>query len=225
MLALVFGDLHGCIRAMYSRAADWSRQNDVEVDVILQVGDLGVYPVPDRQEEEKKTQYGPGDYAKLAAEGWEAPIPTYFCKGNNEDFEALNGPLLPGLHYMPDGTVQHFGSTRIAFIGGAWSRKTFEGRQFKPKHFTHESLERLNEQEFDIVLSHEAPSGLWFPGRTHAVGAPPLRQLILEKQPRLFIHGHHHQAMQSEIGQTKVISLCRFSPRSPMNRCMMPLEL
>ena len=225
MNALVFGDLHGAIRAMYARADEWSHDHARAVDLIIQVGDFGVYPVPERQEAEKVVQYGPGDYAHLAAEGWSAPIPTYFCKGNNEDFEALSGPLLPGLHYMADSTVRQFGDTRVAFLGGAWSPKTFDGRQFKPKHFTREAVERLYEQEFDVLISHEAPSGLWFPGRGRPVGAPPIRKLIDEKQPGLMIHGHHHQAMETTIGRTRVVSLCRLLPRARTDRCFIELEL
>jgi Icc-related predicted phosphoesterase len=225
MLALVFGDLHGTIRAMYVRAESWSRENAQRVDLILQVGDFGVYPLPERQEPKKIEQYGPGEYAKLAAESWAAPIPTYFCKGNNEDYEALEQPLLPGLHYMPDGTVRQFGATRVAFLGGAWSRKTYEGLQFKPKHILRDAVESLHEQQFEVLICHEAPGGLRFPGRVYAVGAPPLRALVEAKQPRLVIHGHHHQFMESEIGPTKVISLCRFSPRLRSDRCLVPLGL
>lgn len=225
MLALVFGDLHGSIRAMYSRTEEWSRDQRRTVDSIIQVGDFGVYPVPERQEEEKVIQYGPGDYAKLAAEGWSAPIPTYFCKGNNEDFEALEGPLLPGLHYMRDGSVITLGKTRIAFIGGAWSRKTYEGLQFKAKHIHREAVEKLFDEEFDVLISHDAPAGTWFPGRIRPMGAPPLRQLVEAKQPRLMIHGHHHQVNESEIGRTKVISLCRFAARGPLTHCVYALEL
>jgi Icc-related predicted phosphoesterase len=225
MQALVFGDLHGSIATMYDRAAAWERENDRRVDVILQVGDFGVYPVPERQEPDKILQYGPGEYSKLAAEGWKAPIQTFFCKGNNEDFDALTGPLLPGLHYVPDGTVLEIGSTRIGFIGGAWSPKTFDGRQFKAKHFTRESVEALRAHDFDVLISHEAPGGLRFPGRERPMGAPPLRKLVEEKQPKLLIHGHHHQHHVSEIGLTKVISLCRLTSSSPANRCMFALEL
>ena len=88
-----------------TRAAMVTRQRDLEFsdvirrrcplmhEAILQVGDFGVYPVPERQEPKKVEQYGPGEYARLAAEGWRAPIPTFFCKGNNEDYEALEEPL------------------------------------------------------------------------------------------------------------------------------------
>lgn len=225
MQALVFGDLHGQIRAMYRRARAWEEAESKPVEVILQVGDFGVYPAPERQEPEKQAQYGPGDYAALVAEGWSAPIPTYFCKGNNEDFEALESPLLPNLHFVRDGTVLSLGQSRVAFLGGAWSRKSYEGAEPKPKHIGRAALERLYGQEFDILICHEAPAGVRLPGRAYAVGAPPLRTLIENMRPRLVIHGHHHQFAETQLGDTRVISLARFYPSRPSGYALFPLAL
>ena len=126
---------------------------------------------------------------------------------------------------MPDGSVQQFGQTRVAFLGGGWSKKTYEGRQFKAKHIPPDAVERLHNEAFDVLITHEAPGGLRFPGMEHAVGAPPIRALIEEKQPLLHIHGHHHQSMVSQIGATKVVSLCRLTPGARTESCIYPLEL
>lgn len=224
MQALVFGDLHGQIKSMYAQAEAWSREKERPVEVLLQVGDFGIYPVPAHMPEEKQVKYGLGDYGVIIAEGAPVPIPTYFCKGNNEDFEALEAPLLPGLHYMPDGTVKTFGNTRVAFTGGAWSRKSYESDTPKPQHISRAGVERLYEQEWDVLITHESPSGLRLPGRYYTVGAPPLRTLIEDKQPRLVIHGHHHIAGERMIGSTRVISLCRLSAKR-LTECILPLEL
>lgn len=232
MQALVFGDLHGKIRAMYARAADWEREEDQTVEAILQVGDFGIYPEPARMKPEKQVQYGPGDYHELVEEDWQAPIPTWFCKGNNEDFDALDraaksaeGTLLPNLHYVPNGSVRTVGSTRVAFLGGAWSRKSWEGPETKPKHIGRKELENLYEETFDILICHEAPGGVKLPGRIYSVGAAPLRTLIENKRPRLVVHGHHHQHAVNWIGMTKVITLSRFYPASRSNGALIPLEL
>ena len=225
MHALVFGDLHGHIRAMYARAEQWQRARGHAIEVILQVGDFGVYPVPDRLDEEKREKYGPGDYASLEHEGWVSPIPTYFCKGNNEDFEALRGPLLPGLHCVPNGTVRTLGNTRVAFLGGSWSRKSYESAEPKPRHIARAEVESLYERDFDVLISHEAPAGLYLPGRSYSVGAPPLRTLLENKKPRLLIHGHHHQFARSRIGETEVISLGRFYSERSSGGAFIPLEL
>jgi Icc-related predicted phosphoesterase len=223
--ALVFGDLHGHIRAMYARAEQARHAHRGTVETILQVGDFGVYPVPDRLDEEKRAKYGPGDYAALEQEGWEAPIPTWFCKGNNEDFEALAGPLPPGLHYVPNGTVHTFGNTRVAFLGGSWSRKSYESSEPKPKHIARAEVEALYGEDFDVLISHEGPAGRYLPGRRYDTGAPPLRALIENKRPRLMIHGHHHQYARTRIGETEVVALGRCYGERTSGGAFMPLEL
>jgi Icc-related predicted phosphoesterase len=63
------------------------------------------------------------------------------------------------------------------------------------------------------------------PGRIYSVGAGPLRTLIENKQPRLVLHGHHHQHAVNWIGATKVISLARFYPSSRAESAFIRLEL
>lgn len=225
MQALAFGDLHGRIRAMYEHARDWEETESKAVDAILQVGDFGVFPDPARLADMKIDKYGPGDYAGLIREGWTAPIPTYFCKGNNEDFEALESPLPANLHYVEDGRVIELGGTRIAFLGGGWAPKTFELRLQKPNHISRDAVESLCGQEFDILICHEAPAGSRFGGSYYAVGAPPLRDLIMEKQPRLVIHGHHHAYGERIMGKTRVVALGLLDEDEDPTYWMMPIAL
>ena len=225
MQALVFGDLHGRIRAMYRHARDWEKSESRIVDTILQVGDFGIFPDPSRLTEVKIDKYGPGDYAELIREGWSAPIPTYFCKGNNEDFEALERPLPPNLHYVPDGTVVTLGESRIGFLGGGWGRKSYELEQPKPKHISRTAVESLLVQDFDILICHEAPAGTRFGDSYYAVGAPPLRDLIREKQPRLVIHGHHHAYAERLIGDTRTVALGLVDASDDPAEWMLPVNL
>lgn len=215
MRVLCFGDLHGRIRAMYDYARRCERESGETVDVILQVGDFGVFPDTSKLDEKKVGKYGFGDYADLVEQGWKAPIPTYFCKGNNEDFSALGGPLLGNLNYVPDGETVTLGSTRIAFLGGGWAPKSFAADEGKPNHISRRAVERLRHGEFDILVCHEAPAGTRFPGNVYAVGAPPIRELIVEREPRLVVHGHHHIRAERTIGSTRVVCLDLLRPDSP----------
>ncbi|MFP4403458.1 MAG: metallophosphoesterase family protein [Nanoarchaeota archaeon] len=43
MIISVFGDVHGNIEGVYKSVRDWQRKNKDKIDLILQVGDLGVY--------------------------------------------------------------------------------------------------------------------------------------------------------------------------------------
>ena len=214
-MILAFGDLHGRIRAMYRAAEIWSEESNSTVDAIVQVGDFGIFPDPSTLESEKVEKYGTGDYAELAASRWKAPIPTYFCKGNNEDFDALKRPLLPDLTFVPDGDVIKLGDTRIAFLGGAWAPKSYASEEGKPNHISSSAVKRLFDQDFEVLICHEAPAGTRFPGKRYAVGAPPIRELILEKQPALAIHGHHHIPGEHFLGKTRVISLDLLRPARP----------
>ena len=215
MQALAFGDLHGRILAMYDFARHWSETHDLAVEVVLQVGDFGIFPDPLRLSEEKMGKYGPGDYAALLESGWRAPVPTYFCKGNNEDFEALREPLIPGLHWVADGEVLMFGSTRVAFIGGGWAPKSYASNEGKPNHLSRAAVQNLMEKDFDVLVCHEAPAGSRFRGGRYAVGAPPLRELIESRQPRLVVHGHQHTPAERTIGRSRVIALDLLRPSTP----------
>ena len=44
----VFGDLHGHFTLMYRLLKRWEIENNENVDLILQIGDLGVFPPPYR---------------------------------------------------------------------------------------------------------------------------------------------------------------------------------
>jgi Icc-related predicted phosphoesterase len=205
-----FGDLHGRIRGMYDYSLEMGG-----VDVILQVGDFGVFPDPSRLSEEKIGRFGHGDYAELIAEGWAAPIPTYFCKGNNEDFQALEGPLPHGLTHVPDGEVITLGTSRVAFVGGGWAPKSYASDSGKPNHLSRIAVEKLFGESFDILVCHEAPAGTRLPGRAYSAGAPPLRDLIEERRPALVIHGHHHFRGERTLGPARIVSLDLFRPESP----------
>lgn len=43
MIISIFGDVHGNIDKVYRSAIAWQRENNKKIDIILQVGDLGVY--------------------------------------------------------------------------------------------------------------------------------------------------------------------------------------
>lgn len=224
MQALIVGDIHGQIEHMYRVAALWERQSGRKAEAILQVGDFGVYPDPSRLTDKKLARYGPGDYARLAAQGWKAPVPTWFCRGNNEDFDALAGPLLPGLHWVPDGRVVTLGNTRVAFLGGGWAPKSYAGEP-KPSHIRRDSVEALMRADFDILICHDAPSGTWLPGIDHPVGAPPLRELVKARRPRLVVHGHHHIPGSNRIEDIPVIGLGLLAPDRDPEGAILDVEL
>lgn len=110
----VFGDLHGHLRLMWKLASYWQKAHEQRLDLILQCGDIGYFPEPERLDKATRNYLkkdpeelgfadyfrpGPlpnGDDQKIRSIMDGDPIdfatvkaPVYACSGNHEDFEAL----------------------------------------------------------------------------------------------------------------------------------------
>lgn len=72
-----------------------------------------------------------GDFGKYYKTQKSIPVPTYFCKGNHEDFEFLenhvgNREVLPNLFYVPNGQVHEIQRVNIGFLGANFSSRWFD---------------------------------------------------------------------------------------------------
>ena len=83
------GDAHGHLDDMYEIVAALEQQLERQVDLVVQVGDFGVWPNPDKLDEATRRHGGAGDFPRWLAERRAAPRPTLFIPGNHEDFDAL----------------------------------------------------------------------------------------------------------------------------------------
>lgn len=138
------GDIHGRMFHMLAVLAAWQQIEQEELDLIVQVGDLGAFPVPDeairasRFAMEDPTELDFSRY--LHAEGEIANHirhlrnnmidRVYFIRGNHEDFQWLHSqksaaqnefvPVDPFdlLYYAADGAILNHGGLSIAFLGG-----------------------------------------------------------------------------------------------------------
>jgi len=92
MLVCVAGDTHGELGRLYQIVDVLERQAGRAVDVVLQVGDFGVWPDPNRLDEATRRHGDSGDFRRLQAIG-AVPRPTYFIAGNQRAalMGALNG--------------------------------------------------------------------------------------------------------------------------------------
>ena len=97
----VFGDIHGRIALMYTLAILWQQQSGIELDGLLQVGDMGAFPDSSKLDKatkkhaEKDTdELGFQQFCVVTPESQfylqhqQAPL-TYFIRGNHEDFDYL----------------------------------------------------------------------------------------------------------------------------------------
>ncbi len=142
----VFGDIHGRIALMYTLAILWQQQSGIELDGLLQVGDLGAFP--DLSKLDKATQkHARQDSDELGFQNFYVATPesqfylrhpqartTYFVRGNHEDFEYLGkftkpAPIDPGeqIWFIPDNQAISIGrsdlSVKMGAFGGIDSRQ------------------------------------------------------------------------------------------------------
>jgi uncharacterized protein len=193
----VMADVHGNFDALHAVMA-----RHPDVPFWLCVGDLasrtGAYPQP--------------------------PLPLYWIKGNNEDFdrvEAFAGGYerVPNLHYLSNGVAVRIGPVSVAGLGGTFAPRWYETaaselpsgtpgprRDDKRRHFVREDVERCKAlRGIDVFLTHEAPrpyvvaadapSGR--PGRPHDAGKTPINEVLAAMRPRLHLCGHHHRFSES----------------------------
>lgn len=212
MLLCAAGDIHGAIDRMYDDILALEVSFGVRFDAVLHVGDFGVWPDPSRIDKATRKHDGAGDFARWCAERRPVPRRTIFIKGNHEDFdwldEQLSDEILPGLHYLRSGRTIDLGegrdAVRVGGVGGCYApsdfgRKSSQLEGAQKAHYTHDEIEALGRSEdVDVLLLHDAPSGVRFPaGYTSAAGG--LLELIQRVRPFVCFFGHHHERIDVSV--------------------------
>lgn len=202
-----------------------------------------------------------GNYPEYALGHKVPPYPTLFIRGNHEDQEYLRQferaqqflydtryptepILLPGeFRYLPDGCVTELGGYRIAGWGGNFSYRTWKqerayesltGKQMR--HMTQDIYARLTGGEpFDILLTHDAPSGIGLRGpedpkdlprdEQTGDGVPHIRTLIETKVRRYSFNGHWHCYREAQIGRSTHYALNKVDPRIDNRHSLVVLDL
>lgn len=120
------GDAHGALEKMYSNVLAFEASLGICFDLLLHVGDFGIWPDPLRLDKATQKHGGAGDFPNWRAEARRVPRPTIFIKGNHEDFEWLSKlkgeDPLPSLSYLPNGEVRAIGDGFM--VGGHSPRAT-----------------------------------------------------------------------------------------------------
>lgn len=227
MLVCVAGDTHGELDRLYEIVATFERQVGREVDVVLQVGDFGVWPDPRRLDEATRRHGDRGEFRRLLALG-AVPRPTYFIAGNHEDFVFLAGAdaraLPTGLHFIRWGEVVEIvaGSERLRVggAGGCFGPRDYERTHLAGaarRHYTRDDLERLARaaQGLDVLLLHEPPAGAVTelhapPGlspRTWTLRGEGLAELVARTRPRICFTGHIHARTERRLNGVRTVGL------------------
>ena len=206
-----------------------------------------------------------GDFPEVLSGAHPVPIPTYFIRGNHEDQDFLlnlqkqkkdwylshPAEVVPNLYYVPDGCIFQLGLARIAGWGGCWGKNTWEMGYWsaarlqsdrRKNHMTRDVFERLRREKFDVLVTHDAPTGVGLKGMQHpdkslldpesisdgtpdGPGMPHIRQLIEEVQPRFHFSGHWHEYHRAEIGRCLSFVLDKTIDDGRQRRCMEVVEL
>jgi hypothetical protein len=167
-----------------------------------------------------------GDVASNNGDYFEPVAPLYWIKGNNEDFDVIASviaghPLVPTLHYLPNGGPHQVGPWRVAALGGTYApswyntpasllppsrgRKTAaaslklgKSRDDKRRHFVRDEVVALKAlTNIDLLLTHEAPRPFFPAGRRIDAGKTVLNDVLAAMKPRLHLFGHHHEFTDS----------------------------
>lgn len=229
----IAGDVHGQLDEFYKNIRDFELKSKISFDVVLQVGDLGVWTDAQNHDGITKLHNGTGDFPRWYKEKRIAPVKTYFINGNNEDFDFLDAVKLSGdfeilgnLFYLPNGSVneikidcRHGGKIEnltVAGIGGKYDPEYFRHKNANRYYTEYEVDNLINyrktnlDKQIDIFISHDAPEDVLIEDNNKNRYYPEsigLRKLILKIMPKLVFFGHHHGICNSEIDKVPVCGL------------------
>lgn len=208
----VLGDLHGHFTLALTILREWERQHGRSLDLILQVGDFGVWPTPYRLDP-PTVKFAKRDPDEISFPSYQehstdserffdpqSPdrinAPLIFIQGNHEDFQHLRnleGEQPDGaipvdfyhrMMYLPNGRMITSDGIIIGGLGGKQYDRWGNG-------FTSKQAKALEHKKLDILLVHEPYKGA-LPSPRDYKGSPMLRELIEATQPKLVFCGHYH---------------------------------
>jgi len=209
VIVAVFGDVHGNLAGMYELCKSWQQEKKERIDLVLQTGDIGLWSSFDQMDKATKKHYKK-DESELAAEAYisgkqEAPIETWFCHGNHENFALLadkEGQAIDPagrIIFLATGSVREFRkgkeNLRVAALGGMeyrFGKYPIPSNERVQKYLHPPSLERLRKEhpQIDVLLLHDAPLNKGLRSK-FPTGSKRLTELIEAMQPRFAFYGHY----------------------------------
>ena len=210
----VFADIHGRILLAFKLCARWEQETGERLDLILQAGDMGIFPDVSRLDkatmriaEHDPTELGfMKDFVEYADETAAVLAQTtcdlVFVRGNHEDHLWLDGlerqalgPCFPvdayqRIYCLKTGFnyVYTKDNEQISILGigriGPRSQDTQNGRYIQPYEQTR--LQILDALPVDILLTHDLPAGT----SSRHMGMAEIRTALEKFQPRYHFYGH-----------------------------------
>lgn len=173
-----------------------------------------------------------GDLASRSGAYPDPPVPLYWIKGNNENFDHIaawqaGAPAPANLRLIPNGTAVDAGPLRVAGLGGTFAPTWFDvpardlphtPRDDKRRHFVREEVDACARlRGIDILMTHEAPRPFLLvrdtpPGTSRRrldAGKTAINDLLATLAPRLHLCGHHHRFDEAIRGGVPSVCLDR----------------
>lgn len=220
----ISGDWHGNIDAAATR---FLQARDAGADVLLHVGDLGVWPGLD----------GVRFLSALEFCTAETGVDLYFVDGNHEEFPQLDevarvqdetaevGVLREGIYHLRRGSVWQWGETAFAALGGAPSidrlHRIPSRSWWEQERITLDDLSRLQRnvgalteqtgRGVDVMVTHDAPMEAPLPRRAFPLPMPiqaeaddgrrMISRAMQITEPKLILHGHYHDSLHYPVAR------------------------
>ena len=213
MKTCLIGDVHGHIFHVLLLVALCQTERKEKYDLIIQVGDLGVWPDPDRADAATK-RFAAMDPTEFDFQYLLRPnaiqrkflstvrralnAPVLFIRGNHEDMQWLQehqtGPIDDfGLfQYVADGAVVEREGMRIAFLGGIESAKN-PAHQLRDDAF--DTLMSLKPGSIDLLVTHDALYGFAKGYYGDIKGSQRISRLAEYLAARYHVFGHLHHGI------------------------------
>jgi hypothetical protein len=232
---LVLGDLHGRVLPAFALARAWQREQGEALAGLLQVGDMGYFPLSDRLDKATK-RHAQRDLMELGAQlvirpspeadalfdQPDVPGPMWFVAGNHEDHELLADCYgLPGSS-ADDFPADHYGRLRcicnghaVALpdglrVGGLWgidNEAPLARRNVTAlMRLEPRRARELSCREMDVLLTHESPRDAMFEDS----GSTAITAVIECARPAFAFFGHYHgdgRLDECDFGATQVYHL------------------
>lgn len=236
MTIAIFADVHGRILLCFKLCARWQRETGQHIDLILQAGDLGVFPDPARLDRatvtharsnaselgfaEHFTAYQP----EIAAVLSETNCPLVFVRGNHEDHDwlddlerAATGPVFAVDPYrrvfclrtgLPYPRTTAADALSILGIGrlGAPGGKTGQKQTYIQKHES-ERLNRLSQARIDLLLTHDSARNFV----TVGYGMDDIRLILDAYRPVYHFYGHTGEPYTQRLDANGVTVSCKLA--------------
>jgi hypothetical protein len=228
VIYLVAGDVHGNLDGLYATAWGVQKRHKVKIHGILQAGDFGAFSRESpldratlRHAERDPSELGIFEYLEGSKV---ASFPTYFCRGNHDDRDFLQGKSAIDpqgmLIYLPDGSISVLpGGLRVASLGGVDSetrpakkdpqRTAKKDPQRAKGHLCWQAVTRLLDATgpVDVLLVHDGPVGCCLE-RDSMAGSPWISEVVSHLSPRFVFFGHYdHAASPRKVGTTWIVPL------------------